>query len=602
MANSSPRRIELLAPARDIATAIAAVDHGADAVYIGPKAFGARAAAGNSTDDIRRLCDYAHRFHVRVYATVNTILHEHELHDAERLICDLYRAGTDALIVQDMGILRLDIPPIELHASTQCDTRTPEKALFLQEAGFSQIVLARELTLSEIADICQTVTLPVEAFIHGALCVSYSGRCHAGEALRHRSANRGECPQICRLPFNLRDTSGKLLIRNRHLLSLRDLNASALLPEMLRAGVSSFKIEGRLKDIAYVKNVTAYYRKLIDREIELHPDLYSRASCGREVFTFVPQLEKSFNRGFTTYCLRRSDPTEISSPLTPKSLGEVISDTRELHNGDGISFFDRDGSYKGVRINRVEPNGRIIPSTPIKIPSGVSLHRTFDRLWEQEINRGDTSKRLIDIDVELWQNRSVVSDERGNRVVLPTEFRNETARTEMKAETIRRPFEKTGDTPYRLRSFACHLPSSLFVPVSALTSLRRRLLEALDAANRVTYARPCRRKENPDARFPYSILDFRDNVANSLAAEFYKAHGVTAIEPALEVQNRRGETPVMTCRHCILRENGRCLRGKGAVSPGFLPAWKLPLTLESGDIRLRLRFDCDRCEMQVIKV
>ncbi len=604
MANSSPRKIELLAPAKDAATARAAIDHGADAVYIGPSAFGARAAAGNSTDDLRRLADYAHSFRARVYATFNTILKENELPAAERLIRDLYDARIDALIVQDMGILRLDIPPIELHASTQCDTRTPEKARFLQDVGFSQIVLARELTLEEIAAVCAEVSVPVETFIHGALCVSYSGRCHAGEAFRHRSANRGECPQICRLPYTLRDADGKVLLRDRHLLSLRDFNASASLPDLLRAGVSSFKIEGRLKDTAYVKNITAYYRGLIDREIEARPDLYARSSCGRSELNFEPRPEKSFNRGFTDYFLTSRRPVAISSPLTPKSLGEEITSVGDLHNGDGISFFTPEGEYKGVRINRVE-GSRIIPATQVRIPVGTKLYRTFDRIWEQQISRDDTARRSIAVDVELFENRVTATDERGNRVTLQVDLGTEQARKPMDEAVLWRTFAKTGDTIYRLRNFMSHIPASLFVPLSLLTNLRRQLLEALDSANRTTYPFPLRRPEKADALYPAARLDYRDNVANSLAETFYRSHGVTEIEAALEVQPRRtdSEFVVMTCRHCILRENGRCLRGKASRSSGKdATPWKQPLTIENGDIRMRLRFDCNRCEMQALKL
>ena len=326
-------KIELLAPAANAEVAREAILHGADAVYMGPPSHGARKSAANSIEDISRTADFAHKFGAKVYATVNTIVYDHELKDVERLAWNLYRAGTDALIVQDMALLRLDLPPIALHASTQCDTRTIEKARFLEDVGFSQIVLARELTLKEIADICESLTVPVETFIHGALCVSYSGRCHASQATCGRSANRGECAQICRLPFTLTDANGKILAKDRHLLSLKDFNASDRLEELLNAGVRSLKIEGRLKDASYVKNVVAYYRQRLDNIIEASDGRYERSSSGESTVSFTPQLDKSFNRGFTRYFLDNRRQAGISSPLTPKSMGEEIKDISSLNNG-----------------------------------------------------------------------------------------------------------------------------------------------------------------------------------------------------------------------------------------------------------------------------
>lgn len=423
------KSIELLSPAKDYDTAIAAINHGADAVYIGASSFGARAAAGNSLEDLKRLVDYAHQFRARIYTTVNTIVYDHELRKVEHLVKELYKIGIDALIVQDMGLLRLDLPPIELHASTQCDTRTPEKARFLQDVGFSQIVLARELTLSEITEICNAVTIPVETFVHGALCVSYSGSCHAGEAMLNRSANRGECPQVCRMKYDLIDNRGNAIVRDRYLLSLRDFNASSSLSQLLKAGVSSFKIEGRLKDISYVKNITAYYRTLIDKNISTNPKLYQRASCGKESLTFSPNPQKSFNRGFTDYFLtsRRPDQ-ELASIYTPKSLGEELKAGEMPDNGDGISFFDKENDkYTGFRVNRVEGK-RIIPARPFKIPKSIVLHRTFDNKWEQLMSRGDTSTRKISVDIELNRTNATAVDERGCKVVLPVEFEPLTAK------------------------------------------------------------------------------------------------------------------------------------------------------------------------------
>lgn len=591
------RPIELLAPARDLTTAVAAISHGADAVYIGASAYGARASAANAVDDIRRLVEYAHQFRVRVYVTVNTIIYDRELRDVERLIRDLYAAGADALIVQDMAILRLDIPPIELHASTQCDIRTPQKARFLQDVGFSQIVLARELTLAEISDICGAVTIPVETFVHGALCVSYSGRCHAGQALMGRSANRGQCPQICRMPFDLVDPSGHAVVRNRHLLSMRDLNASVRLPELIAAGASSFKIEGRLKDAAYVKNITAHYRHLLDNIIDTHPQLYRRTSCGREDISFNPQPEKAFNRGFTSLFINSRQPAgKLATVGTPKSLGEVLKPGQLPSNGDGISFFDpADGTYKGVRVNKVE-GSRIVTAGSQRIPSGVTLHRTFDNTWQKLMARDDTSCRTLAVDIRLYTNRAEASDERGCSVTLRYDAELQQARNPFDA---RRVFAKTGGTIYRLRSFESHLPDGCYIPPSVFTDLRRRLLKALDEANTTAYRFSYRRKEDVTAVYPGKQLDYTENVANHVARRFYIDHGAKQIEAAMETE-RVGKpsenTPrlVMTCRYCILRQLDKCLKVSDEMRR------KLPLRLRLSDGRcLRLNFDCRHCEMQV---
>lgn len=594
-----PRPIELLAPARDVETAVCAVTHGADAVYIGPEGFGARSAAANSTDDIRRLCDFAHPFRARVYATVNTLVLDSELTRVERLINDLYKAGVDALIVQDMGILRLDLPPIALHASTQCDTRTPQKARFLQEAGFSQIVLARELTLQQIREICDAVTVPVETFVHGALCVSYSGRCHASYALCGRSANRGRCAQICRLPYRLTDAAGRELSRQAHLLSLKDFNASDLIGDLMRAGASSFKIEGRLKDPGYVKNITAWYRQLIDSEIALHPDLYVRSSCGQTLLSFTPDPAKSFNRGFTHYFLDNRRPRDIASLRTPKSLGEEVTDSTVFHAGDGVSFFTPSGEYTGVRVNKVE-NGRPVFARNVRIPRGTKLYRTTDASHDALMERRDSALRRIAVDVELYENRAVASDERGCRVVLPMPAHSHDARKPLEA---RRFFEKTGDTIYALRSFVSHLDPDTFIPASVLTALRRELLAALDDNAAAAFARPLRAPENKAFPYPDKKLVFADNVANRLAERFYREHGVESIEPALEKDaDYRSLAPgqvVMTTRHCILRELGMCKR---TLKASGKPALNEPLAISNpGGARFTLAFDCDRCEMRVLK-
>ncbi len=582
------RKIELLAPARDAATAREAVLHGADAVYMGGPAFGARQAAANSIDDIRSTVEFAHRYRARVYVTLNTVILDSELAEAERIVRDCYEAGVDALIIQDLGLLRLDLPPIALHASTQCDTRTPSKALFLQDAGFSQIVLARELGINEIREICSKVEVPVEVFVHGALCVSYSGRCHAGQVWKGRSANRGECPQVCRLPFTLKDGNGKVLARDKHLLSLRDFNATARLEQLLDAGVSSFKIEGRLKDPAYVKNITAWYRQRIDEIISRWKGEFCRSSFGSSEVTFIPNPEKSFNRGFTEYFLTERRPHGIASLLTPKSLGERIDNPKLLNNGDGVSFFTSKG-YEGARVNRVE-GSRIIPAPGSRIPEEVELRRTYDRVWEATLER-PTATRKIDIDVKLDSTGATASDERGMRIRVPLGIAPEKA---VKPMDFRSHIAKLGATEYRLRDFTQTGLEGLFVPASVLSALRRDICKALDLANVATYPFDRRRAEKEGSVIPVESHDYRENVANRKARQFYSDHGAEEMPAALESGGRSGRGDVvMTCRHCVLRELGRCMKEKGAVAQ--------PLRLESEGLRFSLRFDCARCEMQVLQ-
>lgn len=585
---NTPRRLELLAPARDTETARQAILHGADAVYIGASSHGARAAAANSLDDLKRLVDFAHPFRAKIYATVNTIVYDNELTKVERLIADLYRIGIDALIVQDMGILRLDIPPIELHASTQCDTRTPQKARWLEQMGFSQIVVARELTIGEIEEICRSVSVPVECFIHGALCVSYSGRCHASLACGGRSANRGECAQMCRLPYTLTDANGKVLARDKYLLSMHDLNASRNLESLIRAGASSFKIEGRLKDAAYVKNVTAYYSQLLDTFIAEHPGEYVRAAAGRSQISFTPDPARSFNRGFTDFCQSRRRNADLASIETPKALGQPIADISEINNGDGLSWFGREG-FTGTRVNRVA-DGKVLTADGRRIPAGTRLYRTFDVKWEKEMARNSASRKIA-VDMTLDLHGLTLSDERGAYARVPFAPTTAEART---TPDRRKVFEKLGDTIYRLRTFTDLSGETTFIPNSELAEVRRAGLAALNTAAEAIYPFSYRRPENPDAKYPAAELDYRDNVSNNLAEKLYRSHGVERIERAAE-QTRsslKGKT-VMTSRHCILRQLGRCLRFDNRKTA-------LPLTLSGARDKFLVDFDCRRCEMKII--
>ncbi len=604
-----PRTIELLSPAKNADIAIAAIQHGADAVYIGPDRFGARSSAGNSVADIARAVDYAHRFNARVYATVNTILFDNELRDAERLIRDLYAIDVDALIVQDMGILRLDIPPIALHASTQCDTRTVEKARFLEAVGFSQIVLARELTMDEISDIRKATTMPLECFVHGALCVSYSGRCHASCALRGRSANRGECAQLCRLPYDLIDGNGNTLFRQKHLLSLRDFNQADRLEALLDAGVSSFKIEGRLKDVAYVKNVTAAYSQRLNEICAAHPDLYRRRANGNCVYSFEADAAKSFNRGFTHYFFdTRKAPGRLSSPDTPKSIGEPLGKVKAIHgntividtqkpiaNGDGLIFFDND-TLVGFRANSVSGHS-VSPFERIRIAKGTPVRRNFDKQFNDALDNEKSAVRLIDVDIKCWQVAdgiaTEISDDRGNRVVVRHNIDPVPAQTDQE-NARHKVFSKLGNTVYRLRSLDNGDTRMMFIPASTLTAIRRDAVEALDRAIRLRHRYDHRRQEQQVA-YVSDRLFFADNVANRLAQKFYEEHGVTEIAPAMETSGKsKAGDILMTTRFCLRREYGRCLRTPEGKK------WDKDLTLTSGNIAMAVEFDCANCEMHLL--
>lgn len=601
--------IELLAPARDAEVAVAAINHGADAVYIGADSHGARAAAGNSVDSIARVCEYAHRFDARVYVTVNTLVYESELRRVERLVGDLYRVGVDALIVQDLGLLRLDLPPIALHASTQCDIRTPRRARFLQDLGFSQLVLPRELTLDEIRAMRSEVSVPLEAFVHGALCVSYSGDCRASLLCGGRSANRGECAQICRLPFDLTDSRGNILMRRKHLLSLRDLNRIDALADMISAGISSLKIEGRLKDALYVKNVVSAY------DIALRKLGVERTSRGDVERTFTPDLSRSFNRGYTSHFLRSPRPAAgtLASFDSPKSLGSEFARVAAVQgrrirlarplatpaNGDGLNFTAADSTVSGFRVNRVDGADTIVVAEPVAgLRPGMILRRNFDKAFADALAPDSTAVRSIAIDLTLRRSgRQLVLESKSERVAAAIDLPEPQQARTPQDEARRRVLAKLGDTPYRLRSLSDRLGSE-FVAASTLTTLRRRFIDALDASRRCRFVRPLRAAENRAAQWPEgSELTFHSNVANSLAEAVYRAHGVSgAIEPALEIAKdlRPDGQRVMTTRYCLRRELGACLLTDSAKS---LPA---DLILRSGSLPpLKLTFDCTNCRMHI---
>lgn len=604
--------LELLAPARDALTAIEAVRHGADAVYIGASSHGARHSAANTVSDIARVTEYAHQFGARVYVTLNTLIYDDETASVEQLVRELYRAGVDALIVQDLGLLRMDIPPIALHASTQCDIRTPAKARFLADAGFSQLVLPRELSLEEIKEIKDAVGgTPLEAFVHGALCVSYSGDCQASLISTGRSANRGECAQICRLPFDLIDGTGRTVMRGKHLLSLRDLNRLNSLSDMASAGVSSFKIEGRLKDTAYVKETVGAYRKALDRLIAANPDRYCRSSYGESVLTFTPDVSLAFNRGFTQYFLKETRPGAHSLATfdSPKSTGEYVADVslattgkrivvkanKELHNGDGVGYFDENGTFRGFRVNRVEGN-TLIAASEVTLPKGTRLYRNLDA-GRRALLAAESANRKVSVSFVLrrlpWGLALDVEDERGCSVTVTSELVTEEARTPQ-ADRHRRELERVGDTIYRV-SEVTDLAKEAFIPASVLSTLRRDALALLDSSRRATYRYDYRRAEKA-GEFPHRQLTYHDNVANSHAAAFYSEHGAHASTPALEVakQNINGPLRVMTTRYCLRRELGACL--KTAAGKRL----REPLTLRSATRDFTLEFDCRSCRMHVM--
>ena len=603
---STSRKIELLAPAKNLEIGIAAINHGADAVYIGAAQFGARQAAGNSVEDIARLVEYAHLFGVKVYVTLNTIIYDDEVASVEQLVAELYKVGVDALIVQDMGIAGMNIPPIPLHASTQMDNRTVEKAKFLAGVGFPRIVLARELSLSEIKEIHDAVPdTELEVFVHGALCVSYSGQCYASQHCFGRSANRGACAQFCRLPFDLVDAEGTVVMRDKHLLSLKDMNRSAHIEQMLDAGVTSFKIEGRLKDVSYVKNITAYYRAKLDEVFARRPE-YERASYGKCAPQFTPAPEKSFSRGFTDYMLNGSKD-EMTSFDTPKSKGEYMGRVKfvsrnfftftgkDFNNGDGACFVSRDGRLKGFHINRVEGN-RIFPQTMPQVESGDELYRNYDCDFERQLSRPDVARRMR-VDLTLCENADgfVLKgiDESGLECSVSTVFEKQEARTSQR-DNIVKQLGKWGNTPFEVGEVNVEFSSEWFVPSSLLSDMRRSLCEELIKRHNEEDSREDMRLADNAIPFVADELDYKGNVSNSHAKAFYMKHGVKSLMPAFE-NEPVDNAVVMFCKHCIKFSLGWCTKS------GAKHAFKEPFYLVSGDgKRFRLSFDCKECMMKVI--
>ena len=601
------RKIELLAPAKNLECGIAAIDHGADAVYIGAPKFGARAAAVNSLEDIAVLVEYAHLYNARIYVTVNTILKDEELQETEKMIWALFRAGVDALIVQDMGITGLNLPPIPLHASTQMDNRTVEKVRFLADAGFRQVVLARELSLREISKIHEACPdVPLEIFVHGALCVSYSGQCYVSQACFGRSANRGECAQFCRLPFSLVDAEGRVIVKDKHLLSLKDLNQSDELEALLDAGASSFKIEGRLKDVSYVKNVTAAYRRKLDAIFARRKE-YARASSGSCRYAFNPQLDKSFSRGFTHYYLH-GRTKDVFSFDTPKSLGEEMGTMKEargnyltvaglksFNNGDGVCYIDEQGRLQGFRINRVEGN-KLYPQEMPRIKPRTVLYRNFDQEFEKILAR-KSSERRIAVSVRLTDTpfgfALTLTDEDDNSVTLSLAREKEPARTPQE-ENLKTQLAKFGNTPFEAVRIDIDFAGNWFLPASVLADFRRQAVEKLISVRRINYRRELFVLKPTAHAFPQSTLTYLGNVMNGQAVSFYAGHGVASIAPAFERAPAEKEV-LMFCKHCLRYSMGWCPVHQRERSP-----YREPYYLVSTDgKRFRLEFDCKNCQMKV---
>lgn len=621
--------LELLSPARDVEIAREAILHGADAIYIGGPSFGARHNACNEVSEIAKLVEFARRYHARVFTTLNTIFHDDELEQVRTLIHQLYDAGVDALIVQDMGVMELDIPPIELHASTQTDIRTLARAQFLDQAGFSQLVLARELNLQEIRQIADATDATIEFFIHGALCVAFSGQCNISHAQTGRSANRGDCSQACRLPYTLKDEKGGVIAYEKHLLSMKDNNQSANLRALVEAGVRSFKIEGRYKDVAYVKNITAHYRRELDAILEDRPDL-ARASSGRTAHFFVPDPDKTFHRGSTDYFVteRKVDIGAFDSPtFTGLLVGNVekvnkrdlIAVTHEpLSNGDGLNVlvkrevvgfranicelkgeFEEDGE-KRYRY-RVEPNE--MPEGLFRLRPNHPLSRNLDHNWQQALQRTSAERRIgVSWKAVLREDALTLTatSEEGIsvEVALPGPF-GMANKPEQALDGLRDLLTQLGTTIYHAQGVSLDAPQAFFVPNSQLKALRRDAIEALTEARVAAHPRGSRKAESdPAPVYPESHLSFLYNVYNQKARDFYHRHGVQLIDAAYEAHEEEGEVPVMITKHCLRFSFNLCPKqAKGVTGVKTKVA---PMQLVHGDEVLTLKFDCKPCEMHVV--
>lgn len=581
-------KLELLAPAQNKECAIDAINYGADAIYIGAKAFGARASAGNSLKDIQDIVEYAHKFYVRVYCTINTILDDNEILEAQKLIEALYKINVDGIIVQDMGIFELategKLPPIQLYASTQCNNRTLERVQFFDKLGIKRVILARELSLQEIENICKNTNCEIETFIHGALCVSYSGQCYLSYSIGGRSANRGECAQPCRKKYTLVDDKGNILAKDKHLLSLKDFNASEHIEKLANIGVSSFKIEGRLKNENYIKNVVAYYRQKLDK-------IGEKTSSGRVFLDFKPNVAKSFNRGFTDYFLNGRQ--KIFNFETPKSIGERIGKiehvgknyfvikNNNIHAQDGLYF---DGT--GCLVNKVEGN-KIYPNKMVGIKEGLIFYRNSDVEFEKLLKNSKT-KRQIAVKINILENKIEAIDEDNNKVILPIQSEELANNQEKMQESFVKQFKKTGDSDFFCEKIAINTNNLPFLPVSQVNNLRRNLFEKLMEERLKNYKRT-EQKPLKYTNFSETKMDFRANVHNNFAKKFYENCNCKIIENSLESGLSIKDKPLMTTKHCLKYAFNLC---------------KKPINLyliDEKNQRYKLKFDCKNCQMQIFK-
>lgn len=601
------KHLELLCPAKDYETGVAAINHGADAIYIGASQFGAREDAGNSISDIERLVNYAHPFYVKVYVTVNTIIYDNEIEQVKSLTENLYRIGVDAIIIQDMAILEMDLPPIPIFASTQTHNSTVEKIKFLENVGFERVILARELSLEEIKEIRNQTNIDLEFFIHGALCVCYSGQCYFSQEITNRSANRGACAQPCRYVYDLVDSTGKVIVKNKHLLSLKDLNLSNQISNLVDAGITSFKIEGRLKDVNYVKNITAYYHQILNGIISKNPQL-KRASSGSCEISFIPDPERSFNRGFTSHFIEGRQK-EQSSMDTQKSIGKrlgiisefgngwfTIKGKEALANGDGICFINPKGVLTGLRINRVEGK-KIYPFGEMKdIKVGVEIFRNFDQEFSNVLKKSHQNRWLnCSIRVEQTESELIFTaldeDENSGTIKINDNFDN--AMNSQKAvENIRVQLSKSGDTVFKITNVAINIGKPVFIPTSTINQIRRDLLALLLNERLNRYKNSHRIKKSSNYAYPENRLSYKGNVSNQLSKEFYRKHGVNSIDDAFELQDSIPSAELMVTRYCIKYEIGICpVKQKGKQTG--------ELYLKDNNNLYPLEFDCKNCLMKV---
>ena len=602
-------KLELLSPAKNLDFGREAINHGADALYIGAPAYGARAAATNTLEDIEALVEYAHLYSSKVFVTVNTLLFDNEIEDAVKMIHQLYNIGVDALLIQDLGLLECDLPPIELHASTQCHNASLERIKFLEQAGFRRVVLARETSLEQMREIRQATTLDLEGFVHGALCVSYSGQCYMSQYLNGRSGNRGCCSQPCRSTYDLYDGDGRLLIKEKHLLSLRDFNASQQLRNMIDAGITSFKIEGRLKDLSYVKNITAYYRQLLDSMMEGH----GKASSGHCTYTFTPDPQKTFNRGYTDYFLRTRQ--SMASFDTQKSIGKkigkvtsigsstlCISGDEPFANGDGLCYLDADGKMQGFLVNDVQ--GRTV--TPNRMPDlriGTTIWRNNDQIFEKQL-QGRTAERKIGVEMLFCasQNGFSLNIKDEDRISVIQQLDAEHIESNKpNSDNIVKQLSKLGNTPFVATKVTDATKGRYFIPAGALNELRRNAVELLKEY-RIKHFRPedhVRHDQNQPN--PNTTLDYRANVINDKAEAFYKRHGVNEIERGLEQTGNYDGKALMTTKYCLRYELGCCQQGKNTDKPQVAIKPSNKLFLRNNDHRFRLEFDCRNCQMLIYK-